>query len=474
MQRDIQAHRVPVQVGLQALLEVDNPFGPSRSDVIDSTLAEVKEMSAKRFNGDENEELPGDQQKNIEKIKTLVETAILPSLVKVRDDAETQLETLIAAIKVCNTNGSVALAGTADVAGTTNSSRGKHVECRGTELQCLTNKTETCEDLTQFMTSIISPATKPTTTSPEEWDTYLKTMGDYYCPKYQIFEKKNRTCSEATATHTSTKANCDRQQVDFEGAFCTWQQVLTSVCEQHSNCYGAAVEAFKKRDATVREQIKTWKVEYTGLKKITCYIDIWMSDKNVETVNKKKLSECNAHKVDTSPMDIKLFTIPDKMPCDTTPVANYPGTDPFPKVEYASLRSPASTVHACLKKPAPAAPTTPPKPTAPPCVDDNAGLAVWAAKWGVKSCTSMPNRVSACQNLKVKSFCPKTCKTCKESKCENEDAEAIKMAKRDRGMTIKSCAELLDFCFSSDSKTAFSVQTLCPVTCGKCGSKEIR
>jgi hypothetical protein len=490
MQHGLKTEKVPDQSLTESTVaRVTRDLNP---DTLGDLLSEMKSLGDKY--GDD-EALPPSQQGNVKTIKTLVKTQLLGAMLKTRNDAEANLKVLIAAIAACNKNST---ADQAKVAASNQVSvgtaRSSHSTCRAAQKVLLTDKTTKCDDLKVFMEGIALPATLPSPATAEAMGPYLKTMGAYFCGKHPIFVKKNTACKTATVLYTNKTTVCDASQDKFQADFCLWRLALTAACKNAKTCYDTAVAAFNKRWAVVSKTlIPQWKVEWAGLKKILCYTDIWMSDNNVKTVNKKKASDCQALKPDTTPMDIAKPAIPPMILCDETPVSKYPCTTGFVSTEYTTPKvpltktctAPTSCAAGAVVKPVakkPAEPVLKPQPTEPvlkpqptkvvtkpkpkPCVDDNAGLIKMARGYGmtkITGCSSM--RATSCINKKIKSLCPKTCKTCASSKCVDQPKKMIALAAKDWKKKISGCGDKLVL---AKCKIEFAIRSFCPVSCKSC------
>eukprot|EP00928_Gymnodinium_smaydae_P061342 TRINITY_DN4543_c0_g1_i1.p1 TRINITY_DN4543_c0_g1~~TRINITY_DN4543_c0_g1_i1.p1 ORF type:complete len:1624 (+),score=444.02 TRINITY_DN4543_c0_g1_i1:121-4872(+) len=101
------------------------------------------------------------------------------------------------------------------------------------------------------------------------------------------------------------------------------------------------------------------------------------------------------------------------------------------------------------------------------CSDNDNGAKVEAAKYMMV--------INGCQDLSdychsedhgeiVQKLCPKTCDACVKA-CDDKNNEAIEVASQ-YGLTIKGCSELVDQCNSAEHGE--TVQRLCPKTCGSC------
>jgi hypothetical protein len=91
---------------------------------------------------------------------------------------------------------------------------------------------------------------------------------------------------------------------------------------------------------------ESWKAEYIAIKKIDCFLGVWLSDGNVKTIDKAKISKCNGSAVDTSPIHVNYPVIPEETVVSLEPVEEYPGHDAFPD-RYSSLAHPHSEVKSC-------------------------------------------------------------------------------------------------------------------------------
>jgi hypothetical protein len=94
--------------------------------------------------------------------------------------------------------------------------------------------------------------------------------------------------------------------------------------------------------------VAKWTVEYAALKKIECYVDVWLSDNDVNTVSQDKFESCKGSDIDTSPMNVDFGTPADKAQCSLDAVQNHPGTDGFVSTEYSAFKEFAVQVIACL------------------------------------------------------------------------------------------------------------------------------
>ncbi len=112
--------------------------------------------------------------------------------------------------------------------------------------------------------------------------------------------------------------------------------------------YASATKIYNGHVSNAKELVKKWKVEYGALKKILCYVEVWLSDNNVKTASADQLQKCESSNIDTSPMDIDFGTPAKQAQCPLTAVEKYPGTQGFVTTEYANFRDYVNDVIACL------------------------------------------------------------------------------------------------------------------------------
>merc|ERR1719199_1868994 len=140
-------------------------------------------------------------------------------------------------------------------------------------------------------------------------------------------------------------------------------------CAAQTTCYDEAMKEYNVHKAETLELVKKWKVEYVALKKMSCYINVWLTEKaeafeKTSSASAEKLQKCKGLTPDETKMEVSFIPAPPaKTECSLDEVKNYPGTDEFKSTEYVEpLLDPAfvkEPAH-CLKievieKPKPAA-----------------------------------------------------------------------------------------------------------------------
>ena len=104
-------------------------------------------------------------------------------------------------------------------------------------------------------------------------------------------------------------------------------------------CYTATRAAYDKSVESTTKLVAKWKVEYSALKKINCFLDVWLSDGDANTVSSEKLAACKATDADASVMNIDFGTPVKEFVCADAgfgTLPDYPGTPDFVTKEYGA------------------------------------------------------------------------------------------------------------------------------------------
>jgi hypothetical protein len=285
----------------------------------------------------------------IHSIKDMVSN-ITADLQVTRDTAAKEVKMNLEAIDECNSN---AVRQITQIKSSSEKSvdtdRKEHAHCREMEKGKHARKVANCTDLDNFLLQLYVPAKEPASkTNRDAMVSYVEKMNEYYCPKGPIATELSEACLDAEAAHQEHKDVCDRSQATFESAFCTWRAQQVDACSTLSKCYDSAVTMYREHVATTKELVAKWKVEYSALKKILCYVQVWLSDNNVETANAEVLSKCGLSTVDTSVLDIAFGTPAAQATCPLTAVETYPGSKDFRKTEYSDFDDFVAEVIPCI------------------------------------------------------------------------------------------------------------------------------
>ena len=63
--------------------------------------------------------------------------------------------------------------------------------------------------------------------------------------------------------------------------FNTLRTELNDACVALGDCYEGAKKTYEDHKTETTALVAKWKTEYAALKKIECYVEVWLSDNNV-------------------------------------------------------------------------------------------------------------------------------------------------------------------------------------------------
>jgi len=343
--------------------------------------------SAQKLLSDVQELVKNDgNEEGIETIQKLVDEDLIPTLQASHKATQDVVNDKLDNIKSCNTVSTTKQNTVKSDEQSTDTARKAHAECREEEKNKNSNSHGRCKELDNFLNGINSPASLPGGRAREEMVKYVETVSSYFCPsgesKGDEVTKLDDACTAAEAERAKHQAECTAKQTQFESDFCTWRAELTEACNELGSCYTTAVEAWKThRDAT-KPLVEKWKVEFKSLHKIKCYVSVFMNDNDAKTVDASQYEKCKTTEADDSAMDIDFGTPADKITCDLSPVATYPGTDAFPTTEYSAFSDLVAAPITCLQGSVQASEevttaTAMPEPATPTQVYSEEGLTKW-------------------------------------------------------------------------------------------------
>jgi hypothetical protein len=283
----------------------------------------------------------------------IVADTLLPGLLEAHNFSQAQLNASYLRLEGCDTALIAGMTTVTPLQTTTEEAKYNHTTCREEQKTLKENMTTMCDLLSSFLTNSLFPTLG---TSPE----LPKARTDLH--QYEIlapeFVVKDRACNESTALYEAKVLVCDGLQAAYQSDFCEFRQSLLSVKGTYEQCYTDERDDYTSLWDELQEQVVKWKAEYTSIKKIECYLQVWLSDANVNTVNATSATWCEEHTPDTSSMDILplVLDVPDPVEVDTSMVEEYPGTPGFPSFAYTNPEiSYNHDISACIS----VTPTTP-------------------------------------------------------------------------------------------------------------------
>merc|ERR1719247_2595274 len=235
--------------------------------------------------------------------------------------------------------------------------------CRTAEAPLNASKVLHCSVRDRFLQGIEVPSSLPSERSPALMGPYLDAMSTYFYPKHGEFVKLDTACINATSVYDVHRSSCNMMQAQYELDFCTWRTRMMDICSVASHMYAQAVATYRNKEASTKVLEEKMKTEYTAIKKILCYVNVWLSDSNTSTASQTVLEACNMFAVDTSPMDVSYPGVPCATTCDTSATAAHPGTEAF-AAGYANYSQAPATITPCMAEGSPLAATPAPAPAA--------------------------------------------------------------------------------------------------------------
>jgi len=277
------------------------------------------------------------------------------ALVDTHKAAQKEVKDNIAAIEKCNGDTaeklSTEIAESKKEVGTR---REAHKKCRDGEIKIWQEKEKKCKHLTSWLKQTTAdgpekPAGYEQVPDDEKVE-YVEKMSAYWCKKGDVAQEKQRVCEKLKKDHLAEKEKCDPLQSQFELGFCSWRTKLIDACEEHTTCYDDAKKAYTVHKKQTEELVLKWKTEYTALKKILCYVNVWLSDDKAETVDSSQLKHCQKLTPDDSKMDVDYGKVPAKAECSLADVQVHPGTENFKPTEYEHYLDFVNEPSSCLEE----------------------------------------------------------------------------------------------------------------------------
>jgi hypothetical protein len=381
--------------------EVDASLMESRSATAEDLLAQIQTLVKSKAKGDR------DQIPEIQKLAK----ELLAEVVDDRDKEAKEVPINLKAVDDCNSGSTSRQQGIkTSTEKTVGTSRDTHATCRAGEKEKEEHKNGRCGELDTYLAAVKDGSPKPT--GRDAMVKWVEDESAYYCPKGPEATAKDEACKTAEKEHAEHKADCDKKQASFELGFCTWRTELVQECKELSTCYTDAVENYNKHVTITKELVEKLKTEYKALKKILCYVDVWMNDDNTKTVDASQYSKCQAEDPTdeaNQKLDIDYGKVAAKVTCDTASVQTYPGTPEFPTKEYAAFSKYAVTPIACLGQEAETTTTAEPQTTT--TAEPMTTMQEIDGKWSiVHVCTHCGNRGSTWKrNTMTAESCQEKC-----------------------------------------------------------------
>jgi hypothetical protein len=182
-------------------------------------------------------------------------------------------------------------------------SEDNHRACRSEEGLDLDDKTSVCGALNDFITITVFPTIPDSPTVNAALRAALRRLKTLAIE----FENKDLACNQSSSRHALKAQECFSLQEKTEMSFCGYRREALVHIGLHNTCHNDMSRRYNTSKQELQHQVTLWKHEYTTLKKIECYLDVWLGDGNLSTVNVDGISSCESASIDTAPLDIFYY-----------------------------------------------------------------------------------------------------------------------------------------------------------------------
>jgi hypothetical protein len=282
----------------------------------------------------------------VKTISDMLEETLLPGLLLAVESAEGELESAHDAIVACNTAAQSAeqgINGGEKVA--KDSAQSDHENCRTDEAAKLVVAEEKFARLESFRAELDPPAEvdDPVT----EQISYYEDAKDFFNEKTPILIKLHDESIAANASFAAQHKQCDSDQQQFEMSFCVYRAALNFANQNANTCYTGAKGAFVTESGAKQTLEEDFVQEYTAMKKIQCYLRVWLETDDVTEIDKTIASMCDAKNIVATPVELEYPEVPVAYLIDLEPVAIHPGEGSFETEYYTEQTLTYDDVTAC-------------------------------------------------------------------------------------------------------------------------------
>jgi hypothetical protein len=275
-------------------------------------------------------------------IKDIVTGILLPGLESAQAFGQEQLDESKDRIDSCIETADATMVTVYAKGNTSSQGETTHADCRALEEVDRSDMETKCSALQAF----VDDETFPEIPEPPAVEA-LRPVMKRFKSLASVFETKDSECNSSTATHTAKVTECDGDQDQYEDDFCLYRQALLATDAAYTTCNNTENSSHNSLVTQIEEKVINWKAEYKAIKKILCYLDVWLHDGNLSTVNTALASSCESNDIDTSAMDIVYPVVPSPRVINLQPVEDYPGSDDWAD-RYDALDSHNPVITHCL------------------------------------------------------------------------------------------------------------------------------
>jgi hypothetical protein len=311
-------------------------LGVAWDDQAESVLQSLKAMGDK----------PARNRTQIHNISDFVTQTLLPGLFEKHNSSQRSLDEAESTVDSANTATTTELVIVENIKRETTGAGDNHSACRANESINLQDKEDHCAILKAFLENTDIPVVG----DDPALDHARLSLHELHILADDFFEK-DRKCNESTTIYDAKVVECNGVQATYESHFCELRQELLTAARTCNERYQNAKDAYMDLHGELQSKSEGWKLEYIALKKIECYVQVWLSDSNVSTVDTDQTTVCANLKPDNSSMAIlpEVANVSDEILVDTTFVEEHPGTEGFPSHAYGNLSSYNHQIAACIE-----------------------------------------------------------------------------------------------------------------------------
>jgi len=299
-------------------------------------LTQLQSMSDKK----EKMGLVPSEMAEAEEVKAALVNNILPAILQAADDRQADLDELFQAILDCQMDVSKDLHVVVDLESKVHTWEENLTHCVEEETLVVGDKVTVCEEFSTLKRELRFPTDFPEQTAlPEQVESYLRTMHEYFCGLWHEYEHKWEECYIDQKNTTNITEVCTVTQEEFEKVICTAKIERTRTCTTYDTCYELAVAKYNAKVQEIKDHLADLMEEYEAAVKILCLWDAWQLSCSPCTVDEKRVELCWAQQTNVTLVNITYedppppiecpMDLPEQLPEDT------PCTDAFIAKHYA-------------------------------------------------------------------------------------------------------------------------------------------
>jgi len=157
-------------------------------------------------------------------------------------------------------------------------------------------------------------------------ETYKRLVGE--CDKLTTaYNLKAAECAKAREAQIKQSGECDIKQLDAESAYCGWRDRHEEMCNSYAGCQSSRETEFNNIKDQVGNREADRVNEWTATSKIGCMLTAWEES---GAVTEATITACDAKKVDTTHLNIKVPELGAAQECKAQPMPAF-------ETEYAEF-----------------------------------------------------------------------------------------------------------------------------------------